>query len=168
MPGTRKPGKRYRPRGVNAQAHVMAMQGACLLSLDDRLAWQMKLAEALAAVRTGKAVREQWAAIFDAINLVEELVRMRLARDEHDVVPRAQAAMCAVLDRLQATGVRAARAAELQALGDLVAAFADLMAGITHAERFDAETRVAARVRRVLAEKPEPGVRVVEANALPT
>ena len=163
-----KPRKAYRPRSVNKQAHLMAMQGAAKLTLDDRIAWQANLADALAAVRTGRAQREDWATLFDAINVVEELVRMRLARDEQDVVPTAQAAVCSVLDRLQATGVRAAKADELRALGDLVAAFADLMQGITHQERFEADERVAARVRRVLASaKVEPGTRVIDAAAIP-
>ena len=168
MARSKPPRKAYRPAGVNVHAHLMAMQGAAKLTLDDRIAWQSNLADALAAVRTGQALQPQWATLFDAINVVEELVRMRLARDEHDVVGRAQAAVCAVLDRLQATGVRAARADELRALGDLVSAFADLMAGITHAQRFEADHRVVTRVRRVLADKPEPGVRVIDAAALPT
>lgn len=164
MGRTAKPRKAYRPRGVNPTAHLMAMKGAALLTLTDRIRWQAELADALAAVRTGKAGRPQWAALFDAINLVEELCRMGLAMDTADVVPRAQAAVCASQDRLKATGVRAARAAELQALGDLVAAFADLMEGITHAQRFEAEERVAARIRRVLSEST-PDVRVFEAAA---
>lgn len=168
MGRSKQPRKAYRPAGVNVHAHLMAMQGAALLTLDDRIAWQANLADALAAVRTGEAQREQWATLFDAINITEELVRMRLARDEHDVVPRAQAAVCAVLDRLQATGVRAVRAEELRALGEVVAAFADLMAGITHAQRFAADQRVATRVRRVLSSPApqEPGVRVIDASAI--
>ncbi len=169
MGNTRKPRKAYRPRPVNAMATLMAMQGACLLSADDRLGWQEELHAALTAVRTGVAQREQWASLFDAINLVEELCRMGLAKDTADVVPSAQAAVCAILDRLQATGGRSARAAELQALRELVCAFADLMAGITHKERFDAEARVAERVRRVLRQKPVAGadVRIFDANQLP-
>ena len=169
MAANRKPRKAYRPRPVNALAMVAAIQGACLLSVEDRLAWQEQLHDALTAVRTGAAQRAQWAALFDAINLVEELVRMGVAKDPAEVVPTAQAAVCAILDRLQATGVRSARAAELQALRDLVAAFADLMAGITHAERFNAEARVAERVRRVLSQKPKAGayVRIFNAEKLP-
>ena len=169
MGNTRKPRKAYRPRPVNNLATLMAMQGACLLSVEDRMAWQDALHDALTAVRTGVAQRAQWAALFDAINLVEELCRMGLAKDTADVVPTAQAAVCAILDRLQAIGVRSARAAELQALRELVGAFADLMAGITHKERFDAEARVAERVRRVLSQKPTAGadVRIFDADKLP-
>jgi hypothetical protein len=169
MGNTRKPRKAYRRRPLNNLATLMAMQGACLLSVEDRMGWQDLLHDALTAVRTGVADRAQWASLFDAINLVEELCRMGLAKDTADVVPTAQAAVCAILDRLQATGVRSARAAELQALRDLVSAFADLMAGITHKERFDAEARVAERVRRVLSQKPAAGadVRIFDAEKLP-
>ena len=53
MGRTRKPAKAYRPRGVNPQAHLMAIQGAALLTRDDRVAWLTALRDALAAVRTG-------------------------------------------------------------------------------------------------------------------
>lgn len=170
MGRTKTPRRPRRPRPVNPLAHLVAMQGAARLTLDDRIQWQANLADALAAVRTGRAQQPEWAVLFDGINVVEELCLMRLARDDADVVPRAQAAVCAVLDRLQATGMRAARADELHALGDLVAAFADLMAGITHQQRFEADSRVAARVRRVLSSRAplEAGVRVVDASTIET
>lgn len=159
-----KPRKAYRPGRVNPLAMLAAMQGAALLSLDDRLAWQNELHDALTAVRTGTAKKAQWAALFDAINITEELCRMRLARDTANVVDTAQDAVAAILDRQRDTGVRAARASELQALRELVSEFADLMAGITHRDKFEAEARVAERVRRVLAQ-PE-GVRVIDAQVV--
>lgn len=159
-----KPRKAYRPGRVNPLAMLAAFQGSALLTLDDRLAWQSELHEALTAVSRGQAKKAQWASLFDAINLTEELCRMRLATDADGVVPAAQDAVCAVLDRQQASGVRAVRATELQALRDLVAAFADLMAGITHKDKYEAETRVAERVRRVLAKPAQrEGVRVFDA-----
>lgn len=159
-----KPRKAYRPGHVNPLAMLAAMQGAALLTLDDRLTWQNELHDALTAVRTGTAKKAQWAALFDAINITEELCRMRLARDTANVVDTAQDAVAAILDRQRDTGVRAARASELQALRELVSSFADLMAGITHRDKFEAEARVAERVRRVLAQ-PE-GVRVIHAQVV--
>lgn len=163
MGRTAKPRKRYRPHGVNLQSVAVAIQGAALLTLEDRIAWQQDLADALAAVRTANASRDQWAALFDAINICEELCRMRLASDDQEVVPRAQAAVVAILDRMRDSGVRSARGAELAALADLVAAYADLMEGITHQQRDDAIQRAAARIRHVLASAAPTGdVRVVE------
>lgn len=164
MGRTTKPRKAYRPGRVNPLAMLAAMQGAALLTLDDRLTWQNELHDALTAVRTGTAKKAQWAALFDAINITEELCRMRLAQDTANVVGTAQDAVAAILDRQRDTGVRAARASELQALRELVSEFADLMAGITHRDKFAAEARVAERVRRVLAQ-PD-GVRVIDAQVV--
>jgi hypothetical protein len=167
MGRTRKPAKRYKPRGVNSLAHVMAMQGAANLTRDYRLAWLTDAQEALAAVRTGTAQRPQWATLFDAINLIEEFTRMGICRDDAGLVQAAQDAVAAVLDRQAQTGVRAARAAELATLGDVVTGYADVLGAVTHSQMFDCQARVAARVQRVLrSPAPPAGVRVFEAAAV--
>jgi uncharacterized protein (UPF0147 family) len=112
------------------------------------------------AVARGQASQAHWREIFDAVNLVEQLVIMRKAQDPHGLVQAAQDACEAILDRQRATGVRAARAAELAALHALRAGWVELMSGITQAERFAAGEAVAHRVRRALA-GGEPGARVV-------
>lgn len=167
MARNRKPRKAYRPRGVNPLAHVMAMQGAAALTRDDRLAWLTGLHEALAAVRTGSAQRPQWAALFDAINLIEQFTLMGICRDDDGLVATSQDAVAAILDRQAQSGVRAARAAELAALGDVVTSYADVLAAVTHAQMYEAQARVAERVQRVLrSPEPPPGVRVFEAAAV--
>jgi hypothetical protein len=113
------------------------------------------------AVARGQASQAQWREIFDAVNLVEELVRMRKAHDPGRIVQAAQDACEAILDRQRATGVRAARAAELAALHALRAGWVELMSGITQAERFAAGEAVQHRVRRALA-GAEPTARVVQ------
>ena len=152
----------YRPRGVNPAAHLVAMQGACRLSLDDRTVWALQLAGAIDAVRRAQAAEADWSCIFDCVNLVEEFVLMRLARDDGGVVERAQEACVAILDRQRATGTRAARAAELQALAALQEAWIFLLENVTHAERFAAGERVARRVRAALAGHAPQGARVIE------
>lgn len=152
----------YRARGVNPSAHLVAMQGAARLSLDDRTVWALQLDGAIQAVRVARAAESDWRCIFDCVNLVEEWCRMRLARDEDGVVERAQEAIVGILDRQRTTGTRAARAAELQALQALQQAWIDLLAGVTHAERFRAEERVARRVQAAVRGCMGPGVRVIE------
>ena len=153
---------RYRPRPVNPEAHLVAIQGASLLSLDDRARWALTLDAAIQAVRTGTATEADWRTLFDAVNLVEQLVLMRLARDPAGLVQAAQDACTAIIDRQRTSGVRAARAAELGALADMRAAWVTLMDGITHAQRFAADEAVARRVRRALA-GAEPTARLVQA-----
>jgi hypothetical protein len=156
---TRKRSK-YRPRGVNPTAHLVAMMGVSWLSRDDQTLWALAIDDAVRAVARGQASQAHWREIFDAVNLVEELVRMRKAHDPGRIVQAAQDACEAILDRQRATGVRAARASELAALHALRAGWVELMSGITQAERFQAGEAVAHRVRRALA-GGEPGARVV-------
>jgi hypothetical protein len=156
---TRKRSK-YRPRGVNPTAHLVAIQGVAWLSRDDQTLWALAIDDAVRAVARGQASQAHWREIFDAVNLVEELVRMRKAHDPGRIVQAAQDACEAILDRQRATGVRAARASELAALHELRAGWVELMSGITQAERFAAGEAVQHRVRRALA-GGEPGARVV-------
>jgi hypothetical protein len=156
---TRKRSK-YRPRGVNPTAHLVAMMGVSWLSQDDQVKWALAIDDAVRAVARGQASQAHWREIFDAVNLVEELVRMRKAHDPGRIVQAAQDACEAILDRQRATGVRAARASELAALHELRAGWVELMSGITQAERFAAGEAVQHRVRRALA-GGEPGARVV-------
>lgn len=153
----------YRPRGVNLSAHLMAMHGAARLSVDDRTVWALQLDAAIQAVRVARAGESDWCCIFDAVNLIEEWCRMKIARDDDNLVERAQEAIVAIHDRQRATGTRAARAAELQALQALQQAWIDLLAGVTHAERYRAEERVARRVQAAVRGCMGPGVRVIEA-----
>jgi hypothetical protein len=155
----------YRPRGINPTAHLTAMHGAALLSKDDRTVWALELRGALDAVREARASRQHWDTIFDSVNLAEELCRMRLASDPSGVIRDAQQACTGIIQRQQATGTRAARAAELAALWDMEAAMIDILAGITHAERFRAEEHIRARTRAALA-GGMPGATVIDAAFL--
>ena len=157
---TRKRSK-YRPRGVNPTAHLVAMMGVSWLSQDDQVKWALAIDDAVRAVARGQASQAHWREIFDAVNLVEQLVIMRKAQDPHGLVQAAQDACTAMLDRQRESGVRAARAAELAALDALRAGWVELMSGITQAERFQAGEAVAHRVRRALA-GGVPGARLVE------
>jgi hypothetical protein len=155
---------RYRPRGVNPTAHLVAMHGAALLSRDDRTIWALEMRAALDAVREGRATVTQWGVIFDSVNLAEELCRMGLASDPEGVISAAQA-VCAEVIRRHAVGTRAIRAAELAALRDLEAAAIDILATVTHAERFRAEERIRARTRAAQA-GGMPGVEVIDPQIL--
>lgn len=156
---TRKRSK-YRPRPVNPAAHLVAIQGVAWLSRDDQTVWALQIDDAVRAVARGQATEAQWREIFDAVNLVEQLVIMRKARDPWLVVKGAQDACVTILDRQRETGVRAARASELAALDTLRASWVELMRGITQAERFAAGEAVQRRVRAALA-GGVPGAHVV-------
>ncbi len=155
----------YRPRGINPTAHLVAMHGAALLSRDDRTVWALQMRDALDAVARGKATRTHWGTIFDAVNLAEELVRMGLASDPDGIISGAQAACAEIIRRQQATGTRAVRAGELAALRCLEAAMIDILATVTHAERFRAEERIRARTAAARAGRI-PGAEVIDPAVL--
>jgi hypothetical protein len=155
----------YRPRGINPTAHLVAIHGAALLSKDDRTVWALQMRGALDAVREARASKAHWDTIFDSVNLAEELVRARLASDPSRVISDAQQACADIIQRMQTTGTRAARSGELAALWDLEAAMIDILAGITHAERYRAEERIRARTRAALA-GGMPGATVIDAAFL--
>jgi hypothetical protein len=153
----------YRPRGINPTAHLVALTGVALLSKDDRTVWALEMRGALDAVREARATRQQWEVIFHNVNLAEQLVEMRLASDPAGVISDAQDACATIIQRQQTTGTRAARAAELNALRDFESSMIDILANITHAERFRAEERIRSKMRNALTGRI-PGVVVVEAN----
>lgn len=142
---------KYRPRPVNPTAHLVAIQGAAWLSQDDQTVWALEMDAAITAVARGKAKTEEWKVIFDSVNLVEALVRMRRARDPGGLVDAAQEACVAILDRQRDTGSKAVHAAELAALHDLRAGWVTLMSGITQADRFQAGELVQRKVHHALA-----------------
>jgi 3-mercaptopyruvate sulfurtransferase SseA len=86
---------------------------------------------------------------------------VRLASDPSGVISDAQQACADIIQRMRTTGTRAARSGELAALWDLEAAMIDILATVTHAERFRAEERIRARTAAALAGKI-PGAIVVE------
>lgn len=154
MPRSNKPRKRYRPRGINPTAHLVAMHGAALLTLDDRTVWAALLDDAITAVGRAQATEDQWEVIFNASALAEQLVLDRLASDEGGVIAAAKEACRAILTR---PGTRAVRAPELAALRALQADWIDMLSGISHSEKFHAEMRIEARRQSTHAVKvPRP------------
>ena len=143
-------GKKYRPRAVNPFAHLVAIQGAALLTLDDRVRWALQIEDAITAVQTAKADVSHWTAIFDAVNLVEQLVLDGYAKDTDGIVEAAQQACVDIMDRRVKSGARAVRSTELAALRTLAGAWADLIDNLTHQQRRASEERLAHRIRRAL------------------
>jgi len=153
----------YRPRHVNPTAHLMAMMGACALSRDDVLIRADNLRAKVELIAQGKATQDDWRWVFDCINAVEELCRMKIAQGL-DVVESLQEVMAEVLDRQKATGTKALRASELAALRDFAADYTEILSGVTQQQYMTAQRRVEDRIRRVLSGERIPASwKVVEA-----
>jgi hypothetical protein len=143
---------KYKPKGTNPSAHLMAMQGAARLTTTDVLRFIAPLDAAIEAARQAKATKQNWQAVFNAINLIEALVEMKVARDEGGTIDALQQAVISALDRLKETGSKTLKAQEINALMDLLGLYSELLAGITHSELFDAQEKVSRRIIRVLAQ----------------
>ena len=63
---------------MNPQAHVMAMMGAAALSSDDVLIRASRLRLAVDQACMGQATPADWRVVFDAVNMAEQLIRMKL------------------------------------------------------------------------------------------
>lgn len=159
-----KPRKKYRPRGVSLNPIYIATQGVRLLSRDDQLLKAEAVALAVAEIKRGQAGKPQWTAVFDCLNMVEELLKNpKVATNDPAYIEAKQEAIVSILDRHKATGSKALRAEEIAALDDLVALWADLLGVVTHHEYFLAQEAVEKRMRRVMSGNVPQGVRVLEA-----
>jgi hypothetical protein len=81
------------------------------------------------------------------------------------VIRDAQAACAEIIRRQQATGTRAVRAGELAALRCLEVSMIDILAAVTHSERFRAEETIRARTREAQAGRI-PGAEVIDPAVL--
>lgn len=153
---------RYRPRPVNVMAHLQAIADAHVPPLSYRAGWASKLDMCLDQVRRGTASQDDWAEVFDCCNLVQELVAMRIAQDFDGCVQAAMDACAAIVNRQVDTGIRAARASELQALYDMRRNWVYLMDNVSLAERERAIKRFRARHEHIArGGAVPPGVRVI-------
>lgn len=149
--------KAYRPKPVNPLAHMAAIVGTRPLERDDILRFVAPIDAAVEAAREARAGRDEWRAVFGAINVIEELILMGVAQDEHGAIEDMQRAVVSALDRAKATGIKALKADELSLLVELRATYTDLLCGITHRQLYDAAARSEARVARVLRHGPRAG-----------
>lgn len=153
--------KKYKPRPINPLAHRVALQGAAKLCVDDVLRFVMSLDTAVNNARTGEIDKAGWQSIFNAINMLEAFVRMKVAFDEEGAIDHLQQTVITILDRTKQRGTKTLYADEINVLMDLRAMYAEVLSTVTHSQYFDAEVIVQKRLTRVMGEKPPRGVYVL-------
>lgn len=152
----------YRPGPVNPSAHLVAMMGAACMSRQDVLMRGLNLADAVQRTSTGTATKEDWRLVFDCINVVEQLARMKVVQGL-DVLEQLQATVVQIMDRQRDTGTKALRASELAELRGFAADYTEILRGVTQQQYMQAQRAVEDRIRRVLSgERIAASVRVVE------
>lgn len=142
-------------------AHIMAMQGVAKLSVDDVLRFVFPVDIAVKNARDGTIDKQGWQSIFDAINMLEALIRMRVAHDEDQMIYDWQQAIIEILNRTRETGVKALEPEEVEMLMELRAVYADVLAGITHSQYYNALETVHRRLVRVRGQRPSKGVHII-------
>lgn len=152
----------YRPKGVNPQAHLMAMMGAARMGTDDVLKRANALHLQVEEACGGRATLADWRGIFDAVNVAEQWMKMRVAAGL-DVIEALQLLIESIMDRQRASGSKALRDNEKAALRDFAADYAGLLSGVTQQQYMLAQRGVEDRIRRVLSGERMPvSMRVVE------
>ena len=153
--------KKYKPRHVNPTAYLLAFQGAALLSENDRLQRTNRIAAAVEVACMGAATRDHWALIVDSLNMAEMFARHKVAAGL-DAIYAMQETVETILDRQKATGQKALRREEQEDLRAFAEAYAELLAGVTHRQYFQAQEAAENRARRILAGERIPAGRVLE------
>lgn len=157
-----KPRKKYRPRGVSTNPLQIAIQGVAFLSSHDIEIRVRPVRQAVDLIRTGKAGKEHWQALFDALNMIEQFSQMPgiIDGDTRAWVEAQQATIVAILDR-QREGKRALYAAEIDDLDALADMWESVLTNVTHRQYFEAEEATHKRLVAILRSKT-PGVRVLK------
>ena len=156
-----KPRKKYKPRPINLTVHLLAMQGASLLSAEDRLERTNRLATAVEVACMGCAERQHWALIVDSLNMAEMFARHHVAVGLGEIYAL-QVLVEEILNRQKATGTKAIKHQEQMDLRAYAEGYAELLAGVTHRQYFEAQEAAENRARRILAGERVPAGRVLE------
>ena len=151
----------YQHRTPNPESWRIAMQGSMLLTKANQIARTAPVSDAVTLVSQGKATKNEWQAIFDAINMLDQFSRMpAVMRGASDWINSMQGVVVGILDRAK-TGARALYPSELDDLRGLSDLWAEVLSTVTHREYFECEEKMHQRLAAILKSKT-PGVRVVE------
>jgi DNA-binding GntR family transcriptional regulator len=164
MANNKKPRKAYRPRGVNPSAHMVALMGVAWLDQPEIDYRTKVLTEAVEAATQGRAEQGHWRNVFDAANILDALLQLRIASGAG--IGALQDLMDTVMERKSKTGSSALKHEERQILQDLLDTYTEVLPNLTNHDLMRAEELVAETVRRALAGASIPGVSVVRAEAL--
>lgn len=158
------PRKKYRPREVRTDIINVAVQGRALL-LESEVEEQCGyIDKAIAQVIKGEASYTDWAYIFDAVNIIEQVggLSKRVLVTWRDWHSQAQDIILAVATRQKAGG-RALYADEIKELHRLAEVWRDVMTNISRTEYFTARGAAERKVRAAL-QGSSPKVRLMSSD----
>lgn len=143
--------KRYRPKGVNVNAHVLGMMGVQKLGAYDVEAFLRPVSDAVAVIVMGAGTKDHWRAIFSAVNMLEQFSRMpHIMRGASDYIGTMHAVIVGVLDRQKRDGTKALYAGEKADLESLVDLWRDVLSTVTIGEYDRASAECERRLQAIM------------------
>jgi hypothetical protein len=109
MPGTKKPRKPYRPRGIDGAARAivgltMAKVRACGITDTEAAALETAVLSGLEEMRKGTATPNEWNSVARGINHAWTLAKMGVGEEALPTITEAEAGMKRAEARYKATG----------------------------------------------------------------
>lgn len=144
---------KYRPKGVNPTAHLVALQGVHKFDVQSRNIELIPLHAAVGKILEHAATKEDWYAVYHAVNMIEQLVRDKVLKDEAGWLKEVQDTM---LDLVETR--RACRHHEIALLRDVLEYFTLILDTVTFAQYVNAKEAIAKRKAALWANAP--GVRI--------
>lgn len=161
----KRPRKAYKPKHINPLAHMLGMQGAKRLDIDEQVTRAEMLRGAVDAIASGEVEQGQWQKVFAVVNLLAALGDLPSSplKGAEDFISRAQDTIADAMDRIRDTGSPTLHAEEAALLRDLQSLWADVLAVISRRELFQAAEKVQVNYQRACSAKVLPaGTRVVK------
>lgn len=134
--------KRHVPRQVNSNSVDWAVAGAHRLPTESLDAMFVPITEAVALLKQGRASREDWNIVCQALNLGEALTAARIGANLLTTIIVGQEALHQIALRMLETGSSTCRAAELVVIEEALASYRAQLQVCTQAELSRAVTRV--------------------------
>jgi len=114
--------------------------------------WNVQLVPVQAAIEAlcrGEWEPGNWQPIFDALNRIESMLKLKRMPD-HGLIHDGQTAFVSALDRQEATGARAFKAAEMAVIREIGRVYGELLREVTHKDWRDACAHTNANVARII------------------
>lgn len=131
---SKKRNKAYRPRLVLANPMDWAMAGSCLLTDGQHAQFIEPVDQAIETIRQGRADRQDWNTVANAMNIAEGLVFVGVGMNLQPAIQAASESLKAVGLRMAAGGSSACRAAELEAIREGRDMYAAMLRAATQGE----------------------------------
>lgn len=134
--------KRYVPREIQSDPVSWAVAGAHKLPTESLDAMFVPINDAITHLKQGRASRDDWNIVCQALNLAEALAAARIGANLLDAITVGQEALHQIALRMLETGSSTCRAAELSAMDESLVMYRAQLQVCTQAELSRAVARV--------------------------